>query len=96
MKNLKHKRLNTFEPQIACYMKVSATFDSGMILSKFLIELSVTVRATCICVNVNPYAYMNSYVYYTFSIIQLTYRQNSVYGFPKSSQMSFTNNLQRR
>lgn len=93
MKNLKHKRLNTFEPQTACCIKVSVTFYSGTILSKFLMELPVTLRTTCIYVNVNPYAYVNSHVYYTFSIIQLTYRQNSAYGFPNSSQMSFPNNL---
>lgn len=93
MKNLKHKRLNTFEPQTARYMKVSVTFYSGTILFKFLMELPATLRATCIYVSVNPYAYVNSHVYYTFSIIQLTYRQNSAYGFPNRSQMYFTNNL---
>lgn len=69
MKNLKHKRLNTFEPKIACYMKVSILFYSGTILSKFLMEHPATLRAAGIYVNVNPCAYVNSSVYYTFPII---------------------------
>lgn len=53
MKNLKRKRLNPFEPKIACYMQVSLRFHSGTIISTFLMKFPATFRTTCIYVNVN-------------------------------------------
>lgn len=97
MKNLKHKRLNTFEPKIACYMQVSLRVHSGTIISTFLTKLPAGFTTTGIFVNVN-YISLRLCEYTQFTIlfffkIQSTYIQNSAYGFPNSSQMSFIDNF---